>query len=96
MLPGLFDPPTESAGKSDPAIGAVPAPSEEITSSESTEHELMTDGEFLRARHGADLLGEDGSEQNKVCSRYDLTYGTASRDVRRLCERLVCMNVALI
>ncbi len=45
VLPGLFDPPTEPAGKSDTAMAAVPARSEEITSSELAEQEHMTDME---------------------------------------------------
>ena len=31
-------------------------------------------GEFLRPRHSADRIGEDGSEQSKGRSLYDLTF----------------------
>jgi conjugative relaxase-like TrwC/TraI family protein len=33
-------------------------------------------GEFLRPRHSADCMGEDGSEQSKGRSLYDLTFST--------------------
>jgi conjugative relaxase-like TrwC/TraI family protein len=37
-------------------------------------------GEFLRPRHGADRIGEDGAEQSKARSLYDLTFSAPKSD----------------